>query len=308
MRILRAAAIDIGTNSTRLLIAEKNKGGINILNRSLEITRLGEGVDKSLLLNEKAVKRVLRALNNFREKLLKYNVKNIKIVGTSALRDVKNAEVLSERMKEKFGMELEIISGEKEAELNYKGAAADLENKFLLLDIGGGSTEFIWPKKDRKLQDSLIFKSLDIGCVRMTERFVKNPALILPDREAESIAKYTSNLLKENEINISSDFFIRGVGGTITTLAAIKLSLEKYDSSQIESIRLTTDDLFSIYSKLKNVSLNKREKITGLQPKRADIITAGVIILITVLKHLDVNKISVSDRDILYGLIFEQLK
>jgi len=305
---LRAAAIDIGTNSTRLLIAEKNKGGINILNRSLEITRLGEGVDKSLLLNEKAVKRVLRALNNFREKLLKYNVKNIKIVGTSALRDVKNAEVLSERMKEKFGMELEIISGEKEAELNYKGAAADLENKFLLLDIGGGSTEFIWPKKDRKLQDSLIFKSLDIGCVRMTERFVKNPALILPDREAESIAKYTSNLLKENEINISSDFFIRGVGGTITTLAAIKLSLEKYDSSQIESIRLTTDDLFSIYSKLKNVSLNKREKITGLQPKRADIITAGVIILITVLKHLDVNKISVSDRDILYGLIFEQLK
>jgi len=308
LRILRAAAIDIGTNSTRLLIAEKNKGGINILNRSLEITRLGEGVDKSLLLNEKAVKRVLRALNNFREKLLKYNVKNIKIVGTSALRDVKNAEVLSERMKEKFGMELEIISGEKEAELNYKGAAADLENKFLLLDIGGGSTEFIWPKKDRKLQDSLIFKSLDIGCVRMTERFVKNPALILPDREAESIAKYTSNLLKENEINISSDFFIRGVGGTITTLAAIKLSLEKYDSSQIESIRLTTDDLFSIYSKLKNVSLNKREKITGLQPKRADIITAGVIILITVLKHLDVNKISVSDRDILYGLIFEQLK
>ncbi len=305
---MRAAAIDIGTNSTRLLIAEKNKGGINILNRSLEITRLGEGVDKSLLLNEKAVKRVLRALNNFREKLLKYNVKNIKIVGTSALRDVKNAEVLSERMKEKFGMELEIISGEKEAELNYKGAAADLENKFLLLDIGGGSTEFIWPKKDRKLQDSLIFKSLDIGCVRMTERFVKNPALILPDREAESIAKYTSNLLKENEINISSDFFIRGVGGTITTLAAIKLSLEKYDSSQIESIRLTTDDLFSIYSKLKNVSLNKREKITGLQPKRADIITAGVIILITVLKHLDVNKISVSDRDILYGLIFEQLK
>jgi len=306
--ILRAAAIDIGTNSTRLLVAEKKDDEINILNRSLEITRLGEGVDKSALLNENAVARVLKALKNFREILLKYNVENIKIVGTSALRDVKNAEMLSDKMKEQLGMELEIISGEKEAELNYKGAAAAIENKFLLIDIGGGSTEFIWPKKDGKLKDSLIFKSLDIGCVRMTERFIDNPAVILPDREAESIAEYTSKLLIENEINITSDFFIKGVGGTITTLAAIKLGLEKYDSSQIENLSLTADDLFSIYSKLKNTPLIKREKIKGLQPKRADIITAGVIILITILKHLDADKIIVSDRDILCGLIFEQLK
>ncbi|MGM0603462.1 MAG: Ppx/GppA phosphatase family protein [Bacillota bacterium] len=305
---MKAAAVDIGTNSTRLLIAEKSGNKINVLDKSLEITRLGEGVDKSLLLNKEAVNRVLNALKKFKNKLTKYKIDNVKIVGTSALRDVKNSRVLSDRMKKELDLELEIISGEKEAELNYRGAADTLEHYFLLIDIGGGSTEFIWPQNNKEEKESLVFKSLDIGCVRMTERFIKDPAKLLPDREAAAIREYTDRLLKENKLNISSNFLVKGVGGTITTLAAVKLGLENYDSSKIENFVLTSDDLFSIYLKLKNTPLKKRREIKGLQPKRADIITAGVIILTSVLEYIGTDKITVSDRDILYGLIYDQLK
>lgn len=298
---LRAAAVDIGTNSCRLLIAEKKADdSFDILSRKLEITRLGEGVDQNRVLKEQAIKRVLNALKKYKKIIDKFKVDSIRVVGTSALRDVENSQLLADKIYD-LGLELEIISGEKEAELNYLGAVSNLEADFLLIDIGGGSTEFIW-------SDSLEinFKSLDIGCVRMTEKFISNPEEKVSPTEVKEIQNYVDKLLSK-ELELNKEFKIKGVGGTITTLAAVKLSLEVYNSSKIENLKLEYNELEKIRDRLTGLELEARKKVKGLQPKRADIIVSGLIILMTIMKHIDSQELYVSDHDLLYGLLKEEL-
>lgn len=298
---LKAAAIDIGTNSCRLLIGEKNSNNsFNILVREVEITRLGEGVDENKNLNKSAVKRVEAALKKYKNIIEKYEVEKVRIIGTSALRDVNNSDLLAESI-EKMGFELEIISGEEEAELNYLGASSNLEANFLLIDIGGGSTEFIWAN-----QNKINFKSLDIGCVRLTERFIDSPAKKVSAKEIENIKKYVENLLKSS-LKLKQNFRIKGVGGTITTLAAIKLELTEYLSEKIENLEITKIELEQIISKLTELKLEKRAMIKGLQAKRADIIVAGLIILNSILDYFGSENLVVSDQDLLYGLLKEEL-
>lgn len=298
---LKAAAIDIGTNSCRLLIGEQNSNNsFNILVRKLEITRLGEGVDKNKNLNKSAVKRVEQALKKYKNIIEDYDVQIVRIIGTSALRDVNNSDFLTDKI-EKMGFKLEIISGEKEAELNYLGASSNLEANFLLIDIGGGSTEFIWAD-----QNKVNFKSLDIGCVRLTERFIDSPAKKVSATEIEKIKKYVENLLKSS-LKLKPNFQIKGVGGTITTLAAIKLELTEYSSEKIENLKITKLELEKIISKLSNLKLEKRKRIEGLQVKRADIIIAGLIILDSILDYFESENLVVSDQDLLYGLLKKEL-
>ncbi|MFP4198218.1 MAG: Ppx/GppA family phosphatase [Halanaerobium sp.] len=298
---LRAAAVDIGTNSCRLLIGERNQNSsLNILARRLEITRLGEGVDQNKKLKAGAVERVYKALKKFRAIIDHYQVEKVRVIGTSALRDVDNAELLTDRLSE-LDFELEVISGKKEAELNYKGAVSNLENNFLLIDIGGGSTEFIW-SEDGEIK----FKSLDIGCVRMTEKFVSAPENQFKAEAAKNITNYTADLLAAN-LEFTGDFKIRGVGGTITTLASIRLGLKAFESSKIEDLKITIEELENIISRLSKLNLKNRKKVIGLQPQRADIIIAGLIILKEILNYVDSNELSVSDQDLLYGLVKEEL-
>jgi exopolyphosphatase/guanosine-5'-triphosphate,3'-diphosphate pyrophosphatase len=298
---LRAAAIDIGTNSCRLLIAEnKSNKSFDILNRKLEITRLGEGVDQNRLLKEKAVSRVFKTLKKYRKIIDKLKVDKVRVIGTSALRDVKNSYLLTDKIS-KLDLELEIISGEKEAELNYLGAASNLDENFLLIDIGGGSTEFIWPTTS-----DINFKSLDIGCVRMTEKFISNPKDKISLLTLKNIQNYVEDLLKK-ELILNKKFKVKGVGGTITTAAAVKLALEKYDSNKIENLKLRYSELENIITKLADLELQAREKIKGLQPKRADIIVAGLVILKTILDYINSKELYVSDHDLLYGLLKEEL-
>lgn len=298
---MRAAAIDIGTNSCRLLIAEnKSNKSFDILNRKLEITRLGEGVDQNRLLKEKAVSRVFKTLKKYRKIIDKLKVDKVRVIGTSALRDVKNSYLLTDKIS-KLDLELEIISGEKEAELNYLGAASNLDENFLLIDIGGGSTEFIWPTTS-----DINFKSLDIGCVRMTEKFISNPKDKISLLTLKNIQNYVEDLLKK-ELILNKKFKVKGVGGTITTAAAVKLALEKYDSNKIENLKLRYSELENIITKLADLELQAREKIKGLQPKRADIIVAGLVILKTILDYINSKELYVSDHDLLYGLLKEEL-
>lgn len=298
---LKAAAIDIGTNSCRLLIGEKSgDNSFDILTRELEITRLGEGVDKNKELKESAVERVYRALKKFRVIIDHYQVKKLRVIGTSALRDVDNAFLLKDKLQE-LNFNLEIISGEKEAELNYAGAVSTLEDDFLLIDIGGGSTEFIWSEAAE-----IKFQSLDIGCVRMTEKFVLNPETEFKADSANRIRNYVKELLAA-ELNFNKDYKIRGVGGTITTLAAIKLGLEVYDSSKIENLKISKRELEKIIGDLSKLNLKERKKIKGLQPQRADIIISGLIILKAILDFTGSSELSVSDHDLLHGLIKKEL-
>lgn len=300
---LRAAAVDIGTNSCRLLIAESDKKSdksFDILCRKLEITRLGEGVDQNKSLKEKAVNRVFNVLKKYKETADNFQVDSIRVVGTSALRDVKNYHLLSEKISD-LGLELEIISGDKEAELNYLGAVSNLEDDFLLIDIGGGSTEFIWSDSSE-----ISFKSLDIGCVRMTEKFISNPEKKISSTEINKIKNYVNDLLLK-ELKLNKKFKVKGVGGTITTLAAVKLKLEVYDSSKIENLKLKYSELEKTMNRLTELNLEARKKVKGLQPKRADIIVSGLIILLTIMKYINSKQLHVSDHDLLYGLLKEEL-
>ncbi|TDO77652.1 Ppx/GppA phosphatase [Halanaerobium saccharolyticum] len=298
---MKAAAIDIGTNSCRLLIGEKIfEQSFDILARRLEITRLGEGVDQNRKLKETAVDRVVQALKKYKAIIEEYQVKKTRVIGTSALRDVDNSDLLNSKLKE-LGFELEIISGKKEAELNYLGAVSNLDADFLLIDIGGGSTEFIWPEHDQ-----IKFESLDLGCVRMTEKFVASPEAELEVETRNKISKYVEEILAA-KLNLKQEFKVKGVGGTITTLAAVKLALEDYDSSKIENLKIEKLELEKIISDLSEVNLEQRQKVQGLQPKRADIIIAGLIILKIILDYIGSKELYVSDHDLLYGLLKEEL-
>ena len=298
---LKAAAIDIGTNSCRLLIAEKNStNSFEILKRGLRITRLGEGVDSSRRLKNSAVERVYEALKEYKKIITDYQVEKIRVVGTSALRDVKNSKILENKIDD-LGLELEIISGKKEAELNYLGAVDNLRGNFLLVDIGGGSTEFIWP-----VNEEINFESLDIGCVRMTERFISNPEEEINFLDIKKMKKYILELLNK-KLNLEKQIKIIGVGGTITTAAAMKLKMEKYDSNMIEGTELTLTELKDMVENLSTKPLEERKGIKGLQPKRADIIVAGLVILDSILSFLAINSLNVSDHDLLYGLLKKEL-
>ncbi|SFL81640.1 phosphatase [Halanaerobium salsuginis] len=297
---MKAAAIDLGTNSCRLLIGSKVNSEIEILKRELRITRLGEGVDAAKTLNSSAVNRVMMALTEYKKIIDQFEVEQVKVVGTSALRDVNNSALLSEKIAG-LGWQLNIISGNQEAELNYLGAAGNLKDDFLLLDIGGGSTEFIWSAAGK-----LKFESLDIGCVRLTEKFIDDPAVPIKQAELNAINNYVFNLLKA-ELELKGNFAIKGVGGTITTLAAIKNQLNNYRSEEIENTVLELSELKKMLIKLGSVELSYRQQIAGLQPKRADIIIAGIIILLNILKFIDDNKLTVSDHDLLYGILQTEL-
>ena len=298
---MKAAAVDIGTNSCRLLIGEKKLDkSFNILVRKLEITRLGEGVDQNRKLKKAAVDRVFKALKKYKAIIENYQVEKTRVVGTSALRDVDNSDLLSSKLNQ-LGFKLEIISGKKEAELNYLGAASSLDSDFLLIDIGGGSTEFIWTEAGE-----IKFKSLDLGCVRMTEKFISNPEEKIKSAEADAIKSYVKRLLAAN-FNFNKNLKVKGVGGTITTLAAVKLGMEDYDSDRIEDLQIKKSELEEICNNLSSLDLEKRREVKGLQPKRADIIIAGLIILKNILEYIDSRSLDVSDKDLLYGLLKEEL-
>lgn len=298
---MKAAAVDIGTNSCRLLIGEKNSDqSFNILARKLEITRLGEGVDQSGKLKEAAVERVFKALKKYKAIIDEYQINKTRVIGTSALRDVDNSEILSDKLNQ-LGFELEIISGKKEAELNYLGAASNLDDDFLLIDIGGGSTEFIWSDAAE-----IKFKSIDLGCVRMTEKFIFDSDKEIKPAEANKIRKHVEKLLTAN-LNFEKNLKVKGVGGTITTLAVLKLGMEEYDSSRIENLKIKKSELEKIIDDLSSLSLEKRKEVRGLQPKRADIIIAGLIILKNILDYINSSDLYVSDHDLLYGLLKKEL-
>lgn len=297
--VMKAAAIDMGTNSARLLIAEYIEGKYKVSDRGLITTRLGEGVDKSGFLQEKAISRGVKAVKKFKNKIDSEKVKEVAVIGTSALRDVDNADIYSDLLKKETGYKLKIVSGSEEARLIYQGVSLDFKtDNLLIIDIGGGSTEFIW-------QDSKVnYKSLNIGAVRMTERYITDSDRPLQESKYKQIYNKISEEL--NKLNIgTAQPQAAGVGGTITTLGAIDQKLTKYDSNKIHGYRLKLAVVKQILNELKNKTLAERKDIAGLQPERADIITAGTIILAIIMEKFKLDEITVSENDILFGIARE---
>jgi len=303
-KIKRVAVIDLGTNSARILLAKIKKGRIFYRKKMIETTRLGEGVDHSKVLTKRAIEDTLLAIEKFYALALEDGYTLLKIIGTSALRDVNNQQELLSRIFKITNCEVDIIDGIEEAHLGYIGVSNSfsLDEKKLVIDIGGGSTELIFGDATVDL-----IESLDIGAVRMTDRCISEDPPPRKDLE----------LLKEEIDEVINDFVERnavpsfnkaiGIGGTITTLSGINLEMKVYDPDQIQGSLVTAKALDQMVKNFIDKSLENRKEIIGLSPKRADIIIAGSMILKRLMVKFDFDKIYISDYDNLEGIIFKNL-
>lgn len=305
---MKIGTIDIGTNSMRLLIADYKENKIENRKKYVNTTRIGQGVDKEGYITKESMDRNLEALKKFADKCKEEKCKYIYCMGTSALRDSKNGQEFVDKAKELTNIDVKIICGEEESNLGFMGVLEDTDGDkkedILVIDIGGGSTEFIVGN-----EDGINFcKSENIGALRMTEKFVTTDPI--SNEDFNSMEKFieetiSSTIDKLNTMNISK---LVGIGGTITSLSAINQQLEVYSMEKIHNSVVTKKDLEKILQNLKVMTLNDKKTLKGLQPKRADIITAGVKILDIIMEKLEFDKIIVSEYDNLEGLMCQNLK
>jgi exopolyphosphatase/guanosine-5'-triphosphate,3'-diphosphate pyrophosphatase len=303
----KAAAIDIGTNSVLLTIAARGAHGPEALVDRATITRLGEGVDRTRALAPAAVERNLDCLRAYARELALHGRPPLDVVGTSALRDAAGAGAFLDEAEQILGTRPRVIAGDEEAALTFRGALSGLEvaGPLLVFDVGGGSTELILGTAEPGVPGSRV--SLDIGSVRLFERHVRSD----PPSPAElsAIEADVQQALRGAAAQFAGadgTITLVGVAGTVTTLKSIELGLEHYDAARVHGAALTLSDVESLCAKLASLPLEARKHLPGLQPKRADVIFAGAIIVRDVLRRSGVARLVVSDRGVRYGLL-EQL-
>lgn len=302
---MKLASIDVGTNSVRLLIADYSGFNLKPLVRKAEITRLGKNLVKTGEISQKSAFRTNKVLSTYLNLIKKWSVAKYRAIGTSALRQAKNRDWFLSYIYQNLGIEIEVVTGYQEARFSFSGAIKDLDiesfEDVLVVDIGGGSTEFILGNCNLEI---VLIRSIDIGCVNLTEKFIESD----PPKEEElsNMHGFIRDRLKRvvEEIKKQRYLSIVGVAGTITTLCSIDLGLKKYDMEKIHHHILKIENICRIYDSLCNVDFGKRKKIVGLELKRADIIIAGTAILLEVMKLLGKNVIVVSERDILDGIVY----
>jgi len=290
---MRVAAVDIGTNSTRLLVADVSGGSVTAVETRLVTTRLGEGISEGVLLPG-AMERTLEAIRCFYETYLRLGAEQLVIAATSAVRDAANRDVFLEMVRRRLGLDVWVLSGEEEAALSYQGVLSGLAvdpQSTAVVDVGGGSTELIWHKGGR-----LACLSVRAGAVRMTEEGADGPRIA---------AVLEPALAEVRKCPVSC---LAGVGGTITTLAAMDQNMAVYDPSRVHGYCLTAEAVRRMLTRLESLSVADRKRLPGLQPERADIIVAGVIIVKTVMEGLGLDCLLVSECDILNGLVLEKSK
>jgi exopolyphosphatase/guanosine-5'-triphosphate,3'-diphosphate pyrophosphatase len=290
------AAIDIGTNSVRSLIVDARGGE---LERSMRITRLGQGVDERGALQPAAMERTLSVLSEYGASLRRYGVERARAVATSAARDASNGELFLNAVEQALGVRPELISGDEEARLSFNGAISGLSleaGPFLVFDIGGGSTELVF---GGSAPEAAI--SLQMGCVRMTERFLKSdpPAA----GELQACRSEVQRLLAavRGVMDPGKARLVVGLAGTVTSLAALNLGLERYDASRTHHSRLARSQVHALTQRLANVPVQARRQLLA-EPARAEVIVGGALVLAGLLEELGIDELLVSERDILDGL------
>ena len=301
----RMASIDIGTNSVKLLVADIEDQKIaDVVEEKPVITRLGEGVDKARKLLPEAMDRTLAVIEDFKWQAEFLGAQEIIAVATSAVRDADNRDEFVQNVKTRTGLEPLVISGEEEARLTFMGACSDPElrsRKLILVDVGGGSSEFI-VGQGGEVEERF---SIDTGCVRLTEEFINSDPI---DRaELDKAVEHIKSLLYRQLGRIPmDDRKMVGVGGTITSLAAIHQRMETYDPDRIHRYVLKRKKLNKILDRLSQMKLEDRKKVTGLPSQRADVIVAGAAIFSVIMGMLDVKEIIVSNRGIRYGVLLSK--
>lgn len=308
----RIAAVDCGTNSIRLLVSDYEKGQLRELHRDMEIIRLGQGVDATGRLAEEAIERARVALAGFVDTMAFEQVEDVRMVATSATRDASNrdeffsmtAQLLG---KIKPGAQAEVITGEEEAQLSFRGAVLDLPAEgepFLVIDLGGGSTEYVLGDADGTIHAAL---STQVGSVRLTERIMTSDPPT-PSEIAEGLAYVNEQLEKVRQVvPLQKARTIVGCAGSFTTLAALALGLEQYDSAAIHNSRLNFSAMRVMIEQMRSMTSSQRAQFPVVHPGRADVMGSGVTIMEAIIncveEETEADSFVISEKDILDGIV-----
>lgn len=289
---MRVAAVDIGTNTVRLLVIDARAGETVEVMRTSQVVGLGEGVDRTNLLQPAAIDRALAALSDFERSMT--GVDRVRAVATAASREAGNRDDFFDRVESVLGVRPELITGADEAHLAFAGAAAHRPGRSLVIDVGGGSTELV---AGDGVPDDIV--SLQIGSVRLTER----SGLSLPPSAAQlANARALAAEVVSTAPRPTSDAAI-GVAGTFTALAALHLRLSVYDAESVDGSTLTAGDLAMLVERLSSLTLEETMALPTMEPRRAPVILGGALVVDAVLRHLNVGEITVSERDLLDGVV-----
>ncbi|PYG86986.1 exopolyphosphatase/guanosine-5'-triphosphate,3'-diphosphate pyrophosphatase [Ruminiclostridium sufflavum DSM 19573] len=302
---MRVSAIEIGTNSTKFIIAELNeKGSVEVISRTSTVNRLSSGMYPENNLKPEAVEKGIEIIDNLIKESNAQGAKLISIFSTSVLRDAGNKEVFLNKIKELYDIDINVISGEEEAHLAYMACREVVENKsqkFSVIDIGGGSTEIIVGNGN----DIAGKTSLDVGAVRLTEMFVRHdPA---EDSELEKITAYIEKQLDEMNSMDLRGLQLVGTGGTIKTLGTLFFQKEYSKEKSINGKVIKKYEIELLFAMLKLLNIESKKKLTGLNPKRADVIISGIRILLSIMNKFGTEEIKISSQGVLEGFIAEYL-
>ena len=305
----RVAAIDCGTNSIRLLISDIDTSTNTATDvcREMRIVRLGEGVDKTNAFSPRALERTFKAIDEYEEILLKHKVENLRFVATSATRDAQNKAMFIKGVIDRLRIVPEVIAGTEEAALSFDGATRSLRQKykapFLIIDLGGGSTELVIGD-----QEPTGAYSMDVGCVRMTERHTPggNPT----KTQEEAIRTDVRNALKEaaKKVDWQKAQTIVGVAGTVTTVAAHILKLKIYDPEVLHGASISAQQISQTAQDFISLTPSQRAALPYMHEGRIEVITAGSIVLDEVMKAIGAQTLIASERDILDGVAWSQVQ
>ena len=297
---MRIAAIDCGTNSIRLLVADVAGDNFREVVRDMEIVRLGQGVDKTGEFHPDAIERTLKATQKFAEIIRSKGVERIRFCATSATRDASNRHLFIDGVRDILGIEPEVIPGTEEATLSFMGATKELlqaDGPFLVVDIGGGSTEFVLGTTE--VQNA---KSVNIGCVRMAERHLKNQPP--SDEQVEFATSDIDAAITEagNVVSFSQANSLVAVAGTATTVAAAALNLSEYDRYAIHLSRISAERVHEVAAMFQRMSREEIAALGYMHPGRVDVITSGALVLSRVMTLTGAKEFVASESDILDGM------
>ncbi len=296
----RYASIDVGTNSIRCLLAEIEDGKLIGAEKKLEMTRIGEGVNATKQLQPARIISSTNAIKKFVDEAKAFSAENIFIMATSAVRDAENRNVFVDEVERATGYTVDVISGKQEADIGFKGVLAGSvspERTKLVVDIGGGSTEFIIGN----VEGIAFSKSINIGAVRMINMF---------GNDYKAMSKYIDEQLKPvvDRISVEKIFDLIGIGGTVTTFLTMLKEIEHYKREFVHNQMITRGDIELLSDRLCSLTVEERKKCVGLDPKRADIIDAGGVILSRVMTLIHAEEMVISDYDNLEGYLFYRLE
>jgi len=303
------ASIDVGSNTFRLLIGNVEENKLSDVLYERRITRLGEGVDQTGRLQNKNIEASLKALRGFSSTISRHGIKCSRAVGTSALREASNSDAFIKRVFDETGISIEVISGKKEAELTLKGIlflfpdSLSTQHSLFIVDIGGGSTEWILCKDNLKIDTG----GIPVGVIKLTRQFIKTDPVSDKDINElnRKIVSYLADIKPGIEKYVDDHTLFIGTAGTFTTIASIDLGLDTYSREKIHLHRLPLNRLQEMSKKLLALPLKERKKIRGLEPERADLIIPGLQFTINVMEFFGFDELIVSDYGLLEGVLLE---